>query len=515
MAAHVLRLRLDLLLGALRGRLRQVVRTVVVFALLAAAVVAVCTGILHLRTLPGDAAHAIVVLCGAALTLACAGIPLVSGAEDPLDPRRFAVFGLSAGPLTGTLLAASLVSVPTLALLGVAGCLVALWTAHGAVPAAAVAGAVLGVATCLLLVRSAMAIAALVLRERRSRELTGVLLVSVLVVVVPATVFLVSLDWRDGVPSQLHQAVAVLALTPLGAAWALPAGAHGIAVPLVAVATVLVLGALWALLVRLLLTTSERPTSGKERRRLGWFNVMPGTAGGAIAARSLLYWFHDPRYLVNVLIVPVAAVITIVPLLVVGVPLETVVLIPAPLMAVFFGWLVHNDLAYDSTGIWMHVAAGVRGFADRLGRLVPVLLIAVPLLAVAIPVTIWLHGRWAMLPALVGVCAALFLCGLGLSSMSSVIAPYPVSRPGDGPFQQPQRTRGSLAQGVVLFGAVALSAPALWWGWLALTVDTSHAWEAFWFGIGAGGATVVLGVVIGGVVFGRRGSRIMEFAEST
>jgi len=513
-AAHVLRLRLDLLLGALRGRPRRVARTVSAFAVLVITAVAVCTGILHLRTLPADAAQTIIVLGGAAVTLACAGVPLVSGAEDPLDPRRFAVFGASARSLTGTLLIASLISVPTIALIGVASCVAVLWTAHGADPATAVVAAVLGVATCLLLVRSATAIAALVLRERRSRELTGVLLVSVLVVVVPAVVFLISLDWGDGVPSQLHEAVAMLALTPLGAAWALPAGTHGIAATLIAVGTVLSLLALWALLVRMLLTTSQRPTSGKERRRLGWFNVMPGTAGGAIAARSLLYWFHDPRYLVNVLVVPVAAVITIVPLLVVGVPLETVVLIPAPLMAVFFGWLVHNDLAYDSTGIWMHVAADVRGVADRLGRLVPVLLIAVPLLALAVPVTIWLHGRWAMLPALVGICAGLFLCGLGLSSMSSVIAPYPVSRPGDGPFQQPQRTRGSVAQGVVLFGAVTLSGPALWWGWLALTVDPAHAWEAFWFGTGAGIVTLVLGVLIGGAVFRRRGSRIMEFAES-
>ena len=136
----------------------------------------------------------------------------------------------------------------------------------------------------------------------------------------------------------------------------------------------------------------------------------------------------------------------------------------------------------------MHIASGVRGVSDRVGRLVPVLLIGIPLLAVAIPVAISLHGRWALLPAMVGVCAALFLCGLGLSSISSVVAPYAVSRPGESPFQQPQRTGsgGAIAQGVVMLGAIALSAPALWWGWLALTGDIEAATMALWGGLAIG-----------------------------
>ncbi len=74
----------------------------------------------------------------------------------------------------------------------------------------------------------------------------------------------------------------------------------------------------------------------------------------------------------------------------------------------------------------------------------PVLLIGIPILAVTLPLAVVAHGRWAIFPAMVGVCAALFLAGLGLSSISSVVAPYAVSRPGDSPFQQPQRT-GSAA----------------------------------------------------------------------
>ena len=273
--------------------------------------------------------------------------------------------------------------------------------------------------------------------------------------------------------------------------------------------------ALWFLLVERLLTTTTRPVSGKERRGLGWFGVAPGTPTGAIAARSLTYWFSDARYLVNVAVIPVAAVVAVLPLLIVGVPMQIVALIPAPLMALFLGWLAHNDLAYDSTALWMHIAAGVRGVSDRLGRLVPVTLISIPLLAAAVSISIMLHGSWSLLPAMSGVCISLFLCGLGASSVASALAPYPASRPGDSPFQQPQRTGGALTQGVVLVVAIALTLPVLWLAWLALGGAADAAWAALRAGLVIGCSTLVLGVVLGGWAFRRRSGRLMEFAAST
>ena len=41
----------------------------------------------------------------------------------------------------------------------------------------------------------------------------------------------------------------------------------------------------------------------------------------------------------------------------------------------------------------------------------PILLIGIPALAIAIPFAISMHGRWALLPAMAGVCASLFLSG--------------------------------------------------------------------------------------------------------
>ena len=522
MAAHVLRLRIALLFGALRGDSGHVFRTLLGLILLAGATVAAGWALLTLRDAPTEVVLAVTVLGGAAVTLGFAVAPLIGAADDVLDPRRFALLGLSRGRLALVLAVAGLLSVPILVLLSVTVCSAVVWAEHGASAAAVGAGVVAGVLTCALLARVCMALASLFLRERRSRELSGLFILAILVVVVPVGVFLASLEWQGAVPTQLSEAVSVLALTPLGAAWAFPGllaagdGDAGVSA-LIAAGTLLLLGGLWAWLVQRLLTTTERPTAGRGRAGLGWFAVAPGTPGGAVAARSLMYWFRDRRYVVNVLVIPVAAAVTVVPLLVAGVPPEIVALVPVPFAALFFGWLPHNDLAYDSTAVWMHIASGVRGVADRVGRLVPVLLIAVPLLAVAVPIAISLHGRWAVLPAMAGVCVSLFLAGLGLSSIASVVAPYAVSRPGESPFQQPQRTgaASAVSQGVVMVGAIVVSAPVLWWAWVAVTRDVDAAMTALWGGLGIGFGVLILGVTVGSLLFERRGGRLMEFAEST
>ncbi len=519
MVAHVLRLRLAMLVGAVRGDRRHVIRTVVwSVALLAATALAV---IAAAGLAEGDrvTTAVVTVLAGSAVTLAFAVAPIVTGAVDPLDPRRFAVVGPEPRPLAAALLAAGVLSVPVLVVLALAVSLAVAWTAHGASPVGVVASIVLGVATCVLLARVCMAVGALVLRPRRSRELAGVYLVALLVVVVPVGVFLGSLEWRGAVPSQLVSAAEILAWTPFGAAWGIalaPSTGAAWGSLLVAVATIALLAVSWFALVRVLLTTTPRPTAVREQGGLGWFAVLPGTPAGAVAARSLSYWLRDRRYLVNIVVVPVAAVLTTLPLLLAGVPLEIAALVPVPIMALFFGWLPHNDLAYDSTAVWMHIASGMRGLSDRLGRLVPVLLVGMPILALSIPFAVAAHGRWAMLPALVGVCAALFLSGLGLSSIASVVAPYAVSRPGDSPFQQPQRTGsgGVVAQGAVMVGAVLAAGPALWFAWEALTSDADDSAAALWAGVGAGTIVLVAGVAIGAAVFERRSTALMEFAEA-
>jgi ABC-2 type transport system permease protein len=519
--ARVLRLRLALLAGAFRGPRPHAVRAWLGAAALAATVVAAGAMLLTLRSASDDAARVVTVLGGAALTASYLLAPLITGVEDQLDPRRFAIFGPDIRPLTVSTALAGLVSVPVLATAVLGGCVVAVWAAHGVPIVVGVVAMVVAVATCSLLARVAMATAALVLRDRRSRELSGAFAILVIVVAVPASIFFASLEWGGRVPTQLSEAATVVGHTPLGAAWAIPAlaptgGADLVWAIVVAAATLAALSIGWLWLVAHMVSTPERPAATREHAGLGWFAVAPGTPGGAIAARSLVYWLRDRRYVANIVVVPVAAALAIIPPLIAGAPIEAAVLVPLPILALFFGWLPHDDLAYDSTALWLHIASGVRGTADRIGRLVPVLVVGVPVLAIAIPVAIAIHGRWAALPAAVGACAALFLSGLGLSSIASVISPYAVSRPGDSPFRQPQRSGPSAgaAQALVLLGSLVVSAPALWWAWLTVTGRVEFSAAALWGGVVIGVVVLVGGVAVGASAYDRRTGRLMEFAES-
>ena len=514
MAARILRLRLAVLVAPLRRGAGAALRTALGLLLLAAVVAVGCWGLLQLQMADADTVGVVTVLSGSAITLGFVVAPLLVGSGDPMDPRAFRGFGLSSGRLAASLAVAGLLTVPVLAQTALAASFAVLWVRRGTPWPVAVGAAALGLITCLLAARVLRVVAGLFFAPRRSRELTGLLLVGLLVLVIPVAVFLVSLQWKGRIPEPLVDAMRILALTPLGAAWALPWRPDALSV-VIAVTTVIVLAAAWWALVGRVLRTVEAPAAGRGAGGLGWFAVTPGTPAGAVAARSLQYWLTDARYLANLAALPIIAVVAMVPLLIVGLPFTWVVLVPAPLLALFLGWLPHNDLAYDSTAIWLHVASGLRGMADRVGRLVPVLVIGIVVLAVVIPVSVGLHGDWAVAPVLVGVCASLFLSGLGLSSIASAAAPSPVTHPGDSPFRQPERTgsAGALAQGVVLLGALLAAVPAMWWGWLSIS-DHRYIGAAFWGGLMIGVVVLAAGVSIGAAVFERRGTRLLELAEA-
>ena len=99
MAAHVLRLRIALLFGALRGDAAHVARVVGALLLLLVATGAACWGLLTMRDAATDEVLAVTVLGGSAVTLGFALAPLFGSVDDPLDPRRFALFGLPRGRL--------------------------------------------------------------------------------------------------------------------------------------------------------------------------------------------------------------------------------------------------------------------------------------------------------------------------------------------------------------------------------------------------------------------------------
>jgi len=397
-AAHVLRLRLALLVGALRGE--HAVRSAIALLASVAATVAVCVAILGLGEAPLPTAETVIVLGAAALMLAFFIGPMLTGTPDQLDPRRFWPFGVDERRLGWTLVLASLISVPSIALIAVTTCVVIIVVQAGVAWGAAALFGVIGVLSIALAARIGMAISAIMLPERRSRELTVLFTLPVIVIAFPVAAYFASLRWDGQVPPAVHTATSIVGFSPLAAPQAflfhLAAGETSAAWTsgVIAVVSVGAMLLLWNLLVKRLLTASERPYATRERSGLGWFGSLPANAFGAVAARSLVYWLRDRRYIVNLLVVPIAGVLTVFPLLVAGVPLWIAALVPVPLMALFFGWMPHNDVAYDSTALWMHIASGVRGLADRFGRLVPLLLVALPVLAIGISVTLG-HRRLA------------------------------------------------------------------------------------------------------------------------
>ncbi|GAA2915419.1 hypothetical protein GCM10017596_17380 [Microbacterium keratanolyticum] len=522
MVAHVLRLRLALMFGALRGDRRRVSRTAIELIVLLVATAATVAAVLSLQTATSGTATTVIIVGGALFMLGFFLAPILAGTVDQLDPRRFAVFGLSLRGLPWVLALAALISMPTLALAAVIIAVGIVASAFGAPLVLAVLGGVLALITAVLAARIGMLLIALALPERRSRELTALFTLALVVVAVPVGVFVASMSWNGDVPPALETAASVLSYTPFGAAFALPFAAVAEewdavwVIGVIAVVTTGLLAALWGWLVRRALTTTGRRAASRERPGLGWFALLPSTPFGAIAARSLVYWLRDRRYLVNVAIVPIAGVLSAVPLLVAGVPLTYAAALPVAVMALFFGWLPHNDIAYDSTAFWTHVVSDVRGIADRLGRLVPIALISLPILAVAVPLTLAVIGRWSLLPVFIGLTMSLLLSGFGLSSIASVVAPYAVSRPGDSPFQQPQRatSRGAFGQAGALIGAVAVSAPTIWLAWLALSDPTASVQVPLWVGLGTGILVLAVGVLVGARFYERREERVMEFIET-
>ena len=489
----------------------------------AAITVAVCIAIISMGSAPLPTAHTVLVLGAAATFIAFLLAPMLTGSVDQLDPRRFAPFAVDRRQLPWILALASLVSVPSIALIAATACLVIVAIGAGAPALLAVPAGIVGVLSATLAARIGMAISAILLPERRSRELTVLITIPVLVIAFPVAAYFASLKWDGDVPGAVEAATNIVGFSPLAAPQALlfhvAAGEKGAAWAsgLIALASIIGLLGLWVYLVHRLLTVTERPYATRERSGLGWFGSLPANAFGAVAARSLVYWLRDRRYIVNVLVVPIAGVLTVFPLIVAGVPVWIAALVPVPLMALFFGWLPHNDVAYDSTALWIHIASGLRGLPDRLGRLVPVLLVSIPLLAVAVSVTLAFIGQWSLLLPLIGVAAALLLSALGMSSIASVVFPYAVSRPGDSPFQQPQRSssHGSFGAAGTFLAALLFSAPTIWLFALTIIEGDTHAPATFWVGVITGVLVLFGGAAIGGAIFERSGERLMEFVETT
>lgn len=521
MVAQFLRLKLRLLGNIFRRSTWQVVGIVIglIYGLgLAALLFASLVGLRFVDDI--EMIRDAFVVAGSVTVLGFIIVPLIFGVDDTMDPRRFALFGLPDRSLAIGLAVAAVIGIPALVLAIVLLGTVVTWSRGFGETLVAILAAAIAFATCLLLARVATGIASLLLATRRARELSGVLGLLLIVMASPIIVVLVSVDWESSGTAVMESIAGVLSWTPFGAAFAVAgdaaAGQWGAASVkfLIAAGTLVLIWFGWQALVAKMLVTPGREASAKSYRGLGWFDRLPHGAAGAVAARSFTYWFRDARYWVSLVMVPIVPIIVMVPLSLAGVPTEYLWLIPVPLMCLFLGWSLHNDTAYDSTAVWLHVVSGVRGASDRVGRLVPVLIAGVLVIGLGSALTVFVLNDWRLLPSLLGVSTALLLAGLGVGSITSARFPYPAVKPGDSPFQQPQATGTitALVQSITMIGSLLVALPALVFAWLGIFVDPAWHAASFASGVGLGLLVLVIGVTAGGRVFDRRGPEIIGAA---
>lgn len=515
MVAHLVRLKLALLGNALKRSVWQILG--LIFSLLYASAVgaALFAGLAYLSRRDLEMAAMVVVFGGGLLMLAWWFLPLVAfGVDSTLDPQRFALFAIRRRDLLWGLGLAGLVGVPGLLTVLVTLGTLLVWRQSPAAMLAALGCWVIAVATCVVGSRATTTALAPLRSSRRFREVTGVLVFLPLLVIAPLATWASAEIDADRVT--IEQAADVVSWLPFGAVWGVPAAvaagepAVAVAKLAIALATLVALVALWGwALDRTLVTPARRDGHGGRTKGLGLLGVLPATATWAVAARCLVYWVRDPRYVGSLAVVP------LLPFLVHFIdPGSGIALLAlAPVTAFMLGWIISADVAYDHTAFWLHVVTGVPGRADRLGRVIAASVVGVPVTVVFTVGAAWFTGRWEDLPAVAGASFGVLLTSLGLSSVISARFVYPVPKPGDGPFSTPQgsavanltiQTGGWLVLGLLVLPEVALAVAAI------ATGNITVGWVACATGLVLGAVVLVVGVRLGGQVYDARSAELMQ-----
>ena len=440
---------------------------------------------------------------------------IAAGVDSILDPARFSVLPLRAGELAAGLLAAACTGIPAVMLSGLALAQVGSWLGHPAAVPAARVGAVLGVLTAVLLSRTVTSALARVMSSRVGRVL-GAAVVSVVTLIPLAINTLVATDTLgpDLLTFDATRSAVVASWTPFGWAWALPfdvaterwasAGVH------LVLATAFI-GGLYAAWVRLLARTLTSPLTSSGGQRIGRGRLLPALLGtsptASIAARRVRAWYRDSRLVgiaLRTAVLPVffvvQAVFTDTPGLA-GVGIVT--------LAVFAGLTLMNDLAFDGPAWWLHVAVGVRGWEDRLGRAIASTVVFGPVVVLTYAVSVALgvisHPvSWAT------VVVVSFLASLGLALGVGAVLPGTAPRTGGNPFAA---TSGGAAQGcltaiVSFVGPLLLTLPAVVMAVLTAASGVGR-WVALCAGTVYGLGLLAAGVVLGGARIDRRAPELL------
>lgn len=512
MVARLCRLRLALLLSVFHGPFTAVLRRVLLAATAAAGIAGLSWAPLALIESSGEREAIDTVII--AIVIAVPTVSAFFFHRSHLEPRQFAAYPAHWLNTCFSLLISTVLSWPVIWLItGLTIFVMLRPELHSAGPWLVVSGAVIVLVT-ILGTRVASGLSYLIVppRSRGVLRAAGALLV---VSLLPVLVFAIAETLRSPGRVETSELAHTLVTTPFGAPHA--AVLHAVSSNFDAALSSLVIPGvyffgllvLWVFIVWRSLVTIAKPQDPLlSRRSMGWFDRFSARPASVIGARALTYWARDPRYRVALAAAPIAAVLAVVALTIAGVDSNLVALVPLPIMLLLLGWSIHNDLASDSTAIWLHIASGTRGYQDRAGRLVPVLLIGFVLLLVGSSLTVTAIGDWRTLPAIIGMNLAVLLIASGVASAWSAIRPYPTTRPGDSPFAQPSSSGrgGGAAQTLSMLLTVVLIAPVVWVAF-ETTLDPTLGTQLFSLAFGGvyGAVVLGLGVLFGSLVFDRVG----------
>ncbi|MBE6474210.1 MAG: transporter [Actinomyces succiniciruminis] len=551
MVATLVQLRWRITLNALRNNIWAIVGLLLGAACALGMLAPLLLGAVALGRLDPTTVTLVVGALGAVVTIGWTVVPLLfTGVDATLDPRAIAAWTAPSRALSTGLAVAGACGLPgiitALALL----IPVLTWAVAGSAGAAILALLLAPptLATCVLLGRSVVVRAGV--SSRRGRDLLAVVgFFAVMALALLPSLMNSLLDMERLEFGGLARIARVLGLTPFG--WALAAPGY-LAQGRVATAAVLTVGALALPLLlapiwhRVVVRAMTGPAQTRTRSHayhargieeagdgaegldvLPWQRRLERASSGptaAVAARCLRYWRSDPRYLVQVATTLLLVVVftgmaatnysTVMSstaeetsITLTGVDFSPgqapgVLFVVGPVIALLCGWMIHDDLAFDSTALWTHAAAGLPGRCDRLGRELAAAMWQLPLLATLILVSGWLTGNWREAPAYLGAGLGVYGVALAWSSLTSVLLPYETNPPGESPMKS--RTSGTafivaLLQmlGVLVIGVVCL--PVLvplivvvmqeaWrWGWLLLVGGALWGGGAAWYGAVLGG----------------------------
>ena len=516
MVATLVRLRFLLLWNSLRKNPWQLVAVVIGALYGLGLMVGVVAGLIGLSFAPTEVARAVIVLAGAALILGWTVLPvLTSGIDQTVEPSRLVTFPIPLPTLLVGLTASGVLGVPGI-VTSIAALATALtWWQSPLAAIVAIMCAAIGVLTCVVGSRMLVALASVIGEGRRFREAKGLVVFIPLILLGPIILGLQRLlsDNFDALP----QIASVIAWTPLGAIWAVPAdvaaGEFGRAglLFLIGGATLVVFALVWRWSLAKALETPARSTpTNAAKRGLGFFGVFPGTPAGAVAARALTYWIRDPRYSQSLIALPLVPVFVLVYSRTNGdlTPLNAV----GPIIAVLLAMSIYTDVSYDNTAFALHLQMGVSGRDDRIGRVLALAVFAVPLSLLVVFGTVWLTGAWTALPGLLGITIGVLLSGFALSSLISGRFAFAVPAPGESPFKSKPGGGFSLMLSLLVTWSILaiLVLPELVFAIIGFTTDqVVYGWISLALGIVLGAVLLVIGVRVGGETLDRRGPELL------